>query len=75
MLCLSPARAHIALLYIQEKKKREDNIIRMRVNCLVSPTGLSGLGQGLLIIHVIHSPSEHVFVHLNARRNELSAGL
>lgn len=74
MLCLSPAQAHIALLYIQEKN-REDNIIRTRVNCLVSPTGLSGLGQGLLIIHVIHSPSEHVFVRLNARRNELSAGL
>lgn len=59
MLCLSPARAHIALLYIQEKEKKNHNIIRTGVNRLVSPTGL----RGLLIIHIIHSPPpEHVFV-------------
>lgn len=58
MLCLSPAQAHIALLYIQGGKKNH-NIIRTGVNCLVSSTGLSGLGQGLHIIHI--SPPETCF--------------
>lgn len=60
MLCLSPARVHIVFLYIQEKKNY--NTITRGVNCRVSPTGLSGLGQGLFIIHVIYSPSKRAFV-------------
>lgn len=73
--CVSALLERILHFCISKKKKEEDNIIRTGVDCLVSPTGLSGHGQGLLIIHIIHSPSEHVFVHLSARRNELSAGL
>lgn len=57
MLCLSPAQAHIALLYIQGKKKKSNyNKNRSQL------PAFTYRAEGSLIIHIIHSFTERVFM-------------
>lgn len=53
VLCLSRAQEHIALLYIQEKKKKENARYNRKGSQLPVFTYRA---EGLLIIHIIHSP-------------------